>query len=292
MARILLAADPEGLARAAVPLLRRLLEPADEVMVLNVTRPRPAPVEQLDELAACLAASGAEVFVDRIDPTGSTAETLIRAADAFRADLVALGTHGRGRFGTALQGSVSHGVVSGLDCRILIVHASATQLSPKAEPAPLRRILLAVDEAGGYGQAVEVAAEIAQRHHASITVFHARHVVRRPSHSSIESPRAADSTVGRARLELRLEGLKANGLVGVAWRGVPKAIAAVADAEDSDLIVLDSRRLADRSVLAPESTTYGLLPLTTRPVLLAERTVRQAVASMAAGRPVEALLPI
>ena len=294
MAKVLVAVDSDSRARAALPLLSTLLKSRDEVHLLHVTPTRGVVARQdmerlLESLAEPLRDTGAAVGVDVRAPAGTVAATVIAAARCLPADLVVLGSHGRGRVGAALTGSISHAIVAGLDCRVLVAHAD-----PSAPPSGrLRKIMLAVAGEGDSGAAVETVSELARRFGAAVTVFHARPVQHYAESVSIERREDAWWAVGRARLRLKLDGVDAHGLVGVAWSSVPAAIAAAADGEEADLIVLDSRRLSDWHAMVVRSTTHGLLTLTGRPILLAERTVkvREAKTEAALGR-AEALLPV
>jgi nucleotide-binding universal stress UspA family protein len=52
---------------------------------------------------------------------GSPAQTIVDFAKNVRADLIVIGSRGRGSFGSLLLGSVSHGVVHNSDRNVLIV---------------------------------------------------------------------------------------------------------------------------------------------------------------------------
>lgn len=54
---------------------------------------------------------------------GSTVETILAEARETRADLIVMGSHGRGPIGRALLGSVSEGVLRGAACPVLVVPA-------------------------------------------------------------------------------------------------------------------------------------------------------------------------
>jgi nucleotide-binding universal stress UspA family protein len=78
------------------------------------------------------AAVPADVSVTMLLLHGSPAQKITAAADGH--DLIVMGTHGRGRLGEALAGSVSRAVVHALRGAVLLTRAPAAQLEPDAEP--------------------------------------------------------------------------------------------------------------------------------------------------------------
>jgi nucleotide-binding universal stress UspA family protein len=74
----------------------------------------------------------ADVSVTMLLQHGSPAQKITAAADGH--DLVVMGTHGRGRLGEALAGSVSRAVVHALRGAVLLTRAPAAHLDPDAEP--------------------------------------------------------------------------------------------------------------------------------------------------------------
>ncbi len=75
----------------------------------------------------------ADVSVTMLLQHGSPAQKITAAADGH--DLVVMGTHGRGRLGEALAGSVSRAVVHALRGAVLLTRAPASESVPDAEPA-------------------------------------------------------------------------------------------------------------------------------------------------------------
>ena len=85
-------------------------------------------------------------------------------------DLIVLGTHGRGMFGTLLLGSVAEQVLRHALCPVLTV-------GPDARPSLLDReqllhVLLATDFSEGSLHAVRIALSLAEENNADITLMH------------------------------------------------------------------------------------------------------------------------
>jgi nucleotide-binding universal stress UspA family protein len=65
----------------------------------------------------------AALRIERRLEDGDPAETILRVADEERADLIVLGTHGRGALGKLLLGSVAEKVVRRAPCPVLTTNA-------------------------------------------------------------------------------------------------------------------------------------------------------------------------
>jgi nucleotide-binding universal stress UspA family protein len=74
---------------------------------------------QLQELARNLANDGLAVTAHCLQ--GSTIETILKKAVDTQADVIVVGSHGRGALSRMVLGSVSHGVVQGSACPVLVV---------------------------------------------------------------------------------------------------------------------------------------------------------------------------
>ncbi|HEX8951057.1 MAG TPA: universal stress protein [Polyangia bacterium] len=77
-------------------------------------------------------ARGAGVVVDTLTAIGATPDEICAAADAVGADLIVIGTHGRGGLSHALLGSVAEKVVRKAPCPVLTVrpHMHSTFAHP------------------------------------------------------------------------------------------------------------------------------------------------------------------
>ena len=150
MKRILIATDGSASAREAVEVGVELAAeqgaeitfvhvlPADEYIVagrLGPSLPKPHHVEMDEsELALREAADAAEVAgvsyaLERI--SGNTVDEIVAIADSANADLIVVGSRGRGPLTSALLGSVSRGVLGESRRPVLVVRGVADR-----EPAP------------------------------------------------------------------------------------------------------------------------------------------------------------
>ncbi|HEY2712588.1 MAG TPA: universal stress protein [Chthoniobacterales bacterium] len=78
---------------------------------------------RLDRLQDELSIHGRPCFAH--EPEGAVVEELLRAADAIRADLVVMGSHGHGSVYNLLVGSVTEGVLKAARSPVLLVPAPA-----------------------------------------------------------------------------------------------------------------------------------------------------------------------
>lgn len=149
--KILLATDGSAFSRTAIDTCCDLIAGVENPSVLVVSiHEIQVPIaaepfamsgeyyQKLDEIAKAQADAAAEEAVDIIlkrfaghpvDITkrvefGRAAEMIIEAAKEWNADLVIVGTHGRGFWGRLTLGSVSDAVVHHSPCSVLVVRNS------------------------------------------------------------------------------------------------------------------------------------------------------------------------
>jgi nucleotide-binding universal stress UspA family protein len=139
--RILLATDLSEASSAATEqafeLAARLSSPLLVVSVIDpgtLRRPGVSFGARIDQIrsqregaAADLVARGRRSGVDVtfLIWEGDPGEAIVEAAEAERADLVVVGSHGRSSFGRAIVGSVSDHVVRHAPCPVLVVRPVA-----------------------------------------------------------------------------------------------------------------------------------------------------------------------
>ncbi|HRB12642.1 MAG TPA: universal stress protein [Vicinamibacteria bacterium] len=137
---------------------------------------------------------------------------IVSAAAELGADLVVMGTHGRGGFEHLVLGSVAEKLVRRLPCPVLTV--SHEEARTWAAPGLITRILCATDFSEMSAEALRAALAFAEKHRAPITLLH---VVE-------ELP---DRNAAAHRALLNLEGLRAD-LQGRATERLRRIIADVA----------------------------------------------------------------
>jgi nucleotide-binding universal stress UspA family protein len=140
-ARILIAVDDQPIAehaaKVAIELARALTAEIAVITVVDTSLDRADSGGMVDELAVEAAQEAGRLladFVQRLSLPSSTPQfvergvpsaEIVRVATEWGADLVVVGSHGRGRIGRALVGSVADGVLRHAPCPVLAVRAKA-----------------------------------------------------------------------------------------------------------------------------------------------------------------------
>jgi nucleotide-binding universal stress UspA family protein len=118
----------------------------------------------LEHAVGAVADGTEDVVIGRHAVHGPTASTLIDAARD--ADLLVVGSRGRGGFAALLLGSVSHRVLSEAPCPVAVVPADA------CIRGGYQRVVVGVDGSAASGAALRWAVDEARRRHADLEVFH------------------------------------------------------------------------------------------------------------------------
>jgi nucleotide-binding universal stress UspA family protein len=217
--------------------------------------------------------------VDRLTSAGLLAEPEIVRADSshvatsittvakeFAADLVVIGSRGLSDWQSMFQHSVSHQVLSVLDCPVLVVRGQPASDAPR-----MRRILLAVAGGEDVAPAVEAAVAAASATGSTVMVVHvAQAVFGVQGFAYVETEEEIQATMAAAIKLLRESGIEAEGLVARSGP-VAKTIADIATDWNADLIVVSSSRMGDLAGLLLGSVSHDLLRVSDRPVLVAGR---------------------
>jgi nucleotide-binding universal stress UspA family protein len=193
------------------------------------------------------------------------AAAVAEAARQFGADLIVVGSRGLTNWQALLRHSVSHQVLSNVDCPVLIV---------RAMPDPARderRVLLAVAGGDDVEPATRAAIAAAGAPGSRVLVLHVPLDVRAAQgFAYVERDEEVQGTLDRALRMLKEAGVAAESMVP-APDSVGRAVADTAAAWGADVIVIESARLTDLGGMLFASVTHDLLHLTKTPVLVAER---------------------
>lgn len=193
------------------------------------------------------------------------AAALAIAARSFEADLIVIGSRGLSDWQALIHHSVSHQLLSAVDCPILIVHNR-----PAGLPARASKILLAIAGGDDLLPGVRAVEAIAQPD-AEVMVLHvAQAIFGLHGFAYVESEEEIHETMSHACRPLIDAGIKVQGIV--AHQGpVAGAVANTAEDWNADLIVIGSSRMGDIGSLFLGSVSHDLLHVTDRPVLVAAR---------------------
>lgn len=144
MIQILVGTDGSDSANHAIDLAARLASSlGGNLTILNVVPPHDLPPQQLVDLAhmehispgAFLNAASRQTLTmaserarnfglpnpQLVSQTGDVADTIIKAAENDRTDMIVIGKRGLGRLSGLLLGSVSQKVVSSAPCAVIVV---------------------------------------------------------------------------------------------------------------------------------------------------------------------------
>jgi nucleotide-binding universal stress UspA family protein len=118
------------------------------LLLVHVTPPSPTPVDdRIFDLARNDVQVAQRIFararrilpadlqVDELVRAGNAADEILHTARDWRADIIVMGTHGRGRIATFLLGSVAEAVVRGAACPVVTVARQPTQAMWRSDGA-------------------------------------------------------------------------------------------------------------------------------------------------------------
>ena len=217
----------------------------------------------VERLAAAGVMADKEVFRAQ---AGHVAAAISKVAHEFKADLVVLGSRGLSDWRSLFKHSVSHQVLTALDCPVLIVRTR-----PGGDIASTRRIMVAVAGGDDIAPAVRAASAVARARRCSVLAVHvAQAIVSPPGLAYFESDEETQRTIERTVRELRAAGVDAQGVVAPSGP-VAATLARVAEEWNADLIVTGSSRMGDAASLVLGSVSHELLHASDVPVLIAER---------------------
>ncbi|MCK6447184.1 MAG: universal stress protein [Planctomycetes bacterium] len=208
-----------------------------------------------------------------------TADTLAEFAARAKADLVVVGTHGRGALRRRLQGSVSFGVVALADTNVLVVHPAREKLAVERAPAKIQSALVAIDLSSTSQRALNHALGILGER-GRLTLLHVSLVPAvpgglipeyRPGHRASAAQMNLERTLAEAELK-KLVPTETGGLECLAEvvesHDVAQAILDAAERHDVDLVCLGTHGRGRIANVVLGSVARAVSQNCTRPVLL------------------------
>ncbi len=233
--------------------------------------PRDVLLEELRRVAASAGADTPNTTLDVIE--GDPAAAIVDTAAAVPADLIVLGTHGRGGFERFMIGSIAEKVLRKAACPVLTVPPHMTGVS--SDDVRLHHVICAVDFSAASLQAFGWALDLARQARASLTVLHAIEwlIEDEPrTHGHFNVPEYRGYRIEEAREQVRalVDGephastpVTAEVTVGRAHREILR----VATDTHADLIVMGTQGRGGLGLALFGSTTQQVVRTATCPVL-------------------------
>ena len=278
--KILLATDGSEQADAAVDAAIELAFPSARVRVVHIwnlevhhrhgywdVEIRAEAERLVDAAVNRLRAAGvvADGEIYRADGA-HVAAAIISIAREFDADLVVVGSRGLSDWESIFKHSVSHQVLSAVDCPVLVVRER-----PAGSAFASRKVLLAVAGGDDVAPGVRAAVAAANVPGSHVLVVHvAQAMFTANGFGYVEPEEEIQATMARAIQLLDDAGVEAEGVVAHSGP-VAESVAEIAISWNADLIVVGSSRMRDLGSLLLGSVSHRLLHGTERPVLVAER---------------------
>lgn len=137
-----------------------------DVPTLPLVKPQDI-IEELNRFSTSLGIEGSAELAVR---EGGPAKEIVRLAEEISADLVVMGTHGRGGFDRLVIGSVTEKVLRTTRTPVLTV--SPQTRSAAANPSPYKAVLCAMDFSPASMRALQYALDVAKQTRATIILLH------------------------------------------------------------------------------------------------------------------------
>jgi len=275
--RTLVAYDGSDTAKRALELAAQLFGAAGSIAVAHVAQPLgepdfagspevedPEQEELLAEARSLVARSGTPAVTLR--RRGDVARELIDAGVDLDAELIVVGSRGRGPFASALLGSVSAAVAGGAHSPVLVVEPSAV-----LGDGP---IVAAVDGSGFSLDAARIALALDRRLGRGFRLVHAYTLRPIPGVSAVPEARAELAQVDEQKAETLLAdvaeqlGIPAEETQAVRDGSEPAALVACARDVDASLVVVGSRGLGAVRAALLGSFSTGVLADAPCPVVV------------------------
>ena len=261
-------ASSEAAARHAAGLAERFQSEVHILHVLDTDDPGNGDEEACagsaeerhaaeQSLAAFLANELKLQTAKRVLACGDPAGEIVRYANETACSLIAMPTHGAGVLRRMLLGSVTAKVLHDAACPVWTgVHA---ENFPELKPAPLTKVLCAVEFSENNLEALRWAKELAETCQARLGLVHAL-----PSVHETWRPEMEKQTRAKISKLLTAEGIQAD--VSVAFGEVGETIAASVGAMGADLVVI-GRGAASGSLGRLRSSAYAIIRESPCPVI-------------------------
>lgn len=262
--KILFATDGSAHSQAAIELLNRIpFPPGSELTLLSVLElPPPLFIGETQNEAAqplreeteaslaseCQRFENPGLSVSAMTRVGHAADTIVSVAQELNADLVVVGSHGRGAVGRFLLGSVSQSVVKHAHCSVLVArqpNEHTTETNDKAVDRARLQVLLAFDNSVGADNAVKTieslpigeAADIAVVTVMTVVKYYRMDIVERMSEFWQEEKREAETALAATskRLKQAIPNVSTQLVEGESVSG---AVLDKAKESDADLIIM------------------------------------------------------
>jgi nucleotide-binding universal stress UspA family protein len=273
--------DGSEAAQRALQLAATLAGESGDIGVVHVLSPRVAEHDQEAQQEELLAEAQKTVGVHgktaaSLRRRGDPARELIDAAREIDADLLVVGSRGRGLVSSAVLGSVSSALAAGADSPVLIVPASGGLTG--------RCVIAAVDGSPGSGEATRAAHTLSGRLDVPLLLAHAYNVPLIPGTSVV--PYAPEELAQAARDEaeqLLADAAEEVGMPNAGTRLVtgPSPVAAIlslAEDEEAWMIAVGSRGRGAVKSAVLGSFSSALAGQSSNPVLVVPPGARQAFA--------------
>jgi nucleotide-binding universal stress UspA family protein len=202
-------------------------------------------------------------------------------ADAARkkgADMLVMGTHGRGLFGRLIIGSITEGILRNVGIPVLTVCRAA-------KPLAFERILFATDLSEYAKEAFDFALELAGRMHSEIFILHVLDQTRLAYGTPEVGGAFGEQEIEEAKAELaalaaEVSAAKVRGETSLVVGPVPDEILKAAEIADADIILIavQKRRLIERALLgttAERVIREARVPVLSIPAGLASHSARR-----------------
>lgn len=203
--------------------------------------------------------------ISRAD-SGHVAAAVAQAVRQFDADLLVVGSRGLSDWQSITGQSVSHQLLTSVDCPILMVKGA----SSAADHAP-QRVLVAIAGGQDIEPAARAAIAAASAPGSAVLVVHvAQAVVGAMGFAYVEQDEEIHAALARAKAILSAAAIPSEEMIAEPGP-VARTVAELAAKWKADVIVIGSSRLSDLGSLLFGSVTHGLLRVSDRPLLVAER---------------------